>query len=155
MNEFKNNVGHIFMYKSTRKNSKCSDIITIRHLISHDHVHGYIDENTITGQIINAVDNCIYAMKLLNTREIIITCYLTIGHETVYTNANSELYHHISDIHIDTYRKQYYSVEQLINFLYERFMLIYPYSKLDIKDLYNEPSIKAAINRYYLTDATH
>ena len=51
-------------------------------------------------------------------------------------------------------KEQYFSIESFINELYRLFMDIYPYSKLDIKTIYNNPSINFIIHAYYSVDNT-
>jgi hypothetical protein len=141
------NMCSIYAYKSNRKNSKIISDVTIRHLITHNENGACSEEHImqyfvgIIGQLVTDIK---YSSKVIN-----ITTFTTIYHMTTYTNANNELYSHNHGIRLSEQRRQFYSIEQLINYLYDILLLIYPYSRIDINDVYNNASIKYFIRLYY------
>ena len=137
----------IYAYKSNRKNSAIIADITLRHLITQNE-NGCLDEKTIENYFIGVVGQLVYDIKWKST-VINISTYCTINHETIFSNYASELQHEQHAIRIYDKRIKLHSIEQLINYLYDRLLLVYPYTKLSLKDLYNNPSLKYYINLYY------
>lgn len=145
--QWKNNMCIIYAYKSDRKNAKIISDVTMRHLITHNE-NGALYEETIlqyfVGIVGQIVTDIVYTTKTIN-----ITTYTSIDKLTTYTNANNQLYSRNHTIRIDSRRQKFYSIEQLINYLYDILMLIYPYSRLDINDVYANQSIRYWIDLYY------
>lgn len=145
--QWKNNMCVIYAYKSDRKNAKIISDVTMRHLITHNE-NGAISEEKILqyfgGVIGQLVTDIIFTTKTFN-----ITTYASIDKLTTYIDAKNQLYSRNHTIRIDNHRIRFASIEQLINYLYDILMLIYPYSRLDINDVYSNASIKYWINLYY------
>lgn len=137
----------IFAFKSDRKNATVISEITLRHLITHND-NGCLNESTIENYFVGIIAQLVYDIKY-HACTINITTLTTINHMTSYWNCNSELYNHYHDIHINECRKHFFSIEQLINHIYNILLLVYPYTRLDIKTIYNNSSIKYYINLYY------
>lgn len=142
-----NNDCSIFAFKSDRKNAKIISDITLRHLITHNE-NGCVDEDKIESYFVGIIAQLVYDIKY-HGETINVTTLTTINHMTSYWNYNNELYNHNHEIHINECRKHFSSLEQLINHIYDILLLVYPYTRLDIKTIYNNPSIKYYINLYY------
>ena len=147
-NQWKWNICTIYAYKGTRKNSKIISDITMRHLITKNE-NGACDENIILNYFTGIIAQLVYDIKYHAHGHIELTTYASVNHMTTYTNANNELYLHNHTIHIDNRRIRFYSIESAINYLYDILLLIYPYTRIDIKDIYNNASINYYINLYY------
>lgn len=145
--QWKNNLSTLFIYKSDRKNAKIVKDINIRHLITSNE-NGACNESTIENYFINIVGSVVYTIQC-ECLEINVTSYTSINHMTTYHNVNHELVSHNHTIRIDAQRKHFSSIEQLINHIYDIFLLIYPYTRLDLNGLYNDPTIKQIIREYY------
>lgn len=147
MKEWKNNECLIFVYKNNRKNSKLINDITLRHLITKNE-NGCLDENLIENYFADIIGQLVYDIKY-NATEINITTLCVTYREIRYVNFNNELQSELHPIRLYNNRVKLSSIEQLINYMYDRLLLVYPYTKLSLKDLYNNPSIKYYINLYY------
>jgi hypothetical protein len=147
--QWKDNMCIIYAYKSGRKNAKIISDVTMRHLIAHKE-NGVIDEELILNYFTDIIAQLVNDIKF-NSKTINITTYTSINHLTTYSNANNELYSHNHTIEINKQRIHFSSIEQLINYLYDILLLIYPYTRIDIKDVYNHSSIKYYIKLYYTT----
>ena len=145
--QWKNNMCIIYAYKSDRKNAKIISDVTMRHLITHND-NGAVDEDTILNYFTDIIGQLVTDIKF-SSKTINITTYTTINHLTTYVNSNNELYSHNHTIVINKQRIHFSSIEQLINYLYDILLLIYPYTRIDIKDVYNHSSIKYYIKLYY------
>ena len=143
---YQNNTGFILCYKSSRKNSKTSDLINIGHLINNDPDHKISDDRIIE-QIINTMDKIIYYAKQFNHIEL--SCYLYIFQQVEYKNANKEIYHDAEKHRYAFQRVPFYSIESCINYVFNLYSLIYPYNRISYKTLHNNASIKYMINQYY------
>lgn len=147
-NQWKLNTCDIFAYKSSRKNSKIISDVTMRHLITHNE-NGACDETTIINYFVGIISQLVTDIRYSANRYIEITTYVSINHLTTYVNANNELYSHNHSIKINNKRVKFSSVEEMINYLYDILLLVYPYTRIDISDIYNNASIKYYINLYY------
>lgn len=145
--QWKNNMCIIYAYKSNRKNAKIISDITMRHLITQNE-NGAIDENKILDYFSGIIGQLVYDLKY-TTKTINLTTYISIDRLTTYINANNELYSHNHSIQLNNRRIQFTSIESAINYLYDILLLIYPYTRIDINDVYNNHSIKYFINYYY------
>lgn len=142
------NAASVLCYKSSRKNSICSDIISINHLINHSDDRRISDESIIR-QFTNTLESVVYN-SLRFGRHLELTVYLDTGKNSGYINANKELYNTWEDIQFSWYRVKFSSIEQCINFLYSIYCLIYPYNEINLGNtIYNDPSVKYYINMYY------
>lgn len=144
---WKNNMCVIYAYKSDRKNAKIISEVTMRHLISHNE-NNCVDESHIMDYFAGIVAHIVTDIKQ-SANTINISAYTMIGHATTYVNANNELYTREHTKRIKNCRLKFYSIEDLINYLYDRLLDVYPYTRLDINDIYNNSSIKYHINLYY------
>lgn len=139
----------IYAYKSDRKNSKIISDITMRHLITHND-NGCLSETHIENYFIGIIGQLVTDIKFsAKTRCINITSYTSINHLTTYIDANNELYSHNHTLQLNNRRIKFYSIEQLIKYLYDILLLIYPYTRLDLNTIYNNQSIKYYISMYY------
>ncbi len=141
------NAGSLLMYKSSRKNSKCSDFISVNHLINHNEDRK-IDDEKILSQFIGTIESIVYQSKKYNKHlEIKIFCH--VFKQCNYINANNDLYCTVDDINRDKERQVYNSIEQVINAVFDLYAAIYPYNKIQRASVFNNPSIKYFINEYY------
>lgn len=146
--QWKWNTCTIYAYKTSRKNAKIISDITMRHLITKNE-NGACSEDTILQYFTGIIAQLITDIRYSANRHIELTTYTSVNHMTTYVNANSELYSHNHVIKINNRRVRFYSIEDVINYLYDILLLIYPYTRIDIKDIYNHASIKYYINLYY------
>lgn len=142
-----NNECIIFAYKADRKNSKIVSDITMRHLITKND-NGCLDENKIENYFVGIIGQLVYNIKY-HASTINITSLCSINHETIYSNYAGELQHEMHTLRFYDKRVKLHSIEELINYIYDRLLLVYPYTKLSLKELYNNPSLKYYINLYY------
>ena len=144
---WEDNLCVIYAYKSDRKNAKIISDVTLRHLITQNET-GQISDEHILQYFSGIIAQLVYDMKY-SSKTINITTYTSIDTITAYRNANNELYQHKHTIRLDNRHKKFYSIEQLINYLYDILLLIYPYTMLDINTIYSNSSIRYYINLYY------
>ena len=142
------NAASIYCFKSSRKNSICSDTISINHLINHTEDRKITDER-IRQQFTGTLESIVYnALKFNNHLELSV--YMDYGKNSSYINANKENYNTWEDIRFSWQRVKFSSIEQCINFLYSVYCLIYPYNEINLQNtIYNDPSVKYYINMYY------
>lgn len=143
---YENNVAFIYLYHSKRKNSRIIGDITIRHLIP---AHGKqtVDDDAILNYFISTVEKAYFS--LIKCKSINSRYWISYGHETEYINANNEPYTHVTMLKTMSQRDDYSSFEQFINHLYRLFLVVYPYTKLDIKTVYDNASVQYFIKEYY------
>lgn len=139
------NAMSIYVYKSTRKNAKCKHV-NVNHLISHDE-SGKINDDRILYQFIGTIDKIMQYAKQYDHIELSMNG--SIFKQTNYINANNELYCTVEDMPIIENREQLYSIEQMITSVYYWYCLIYPYNKLNLKEIHNNKSIRYIINEWY------
>jgi len=143
---FKNNAMSIFMFKSSRKNSKCSNTISINHLISNNIK---IHDDRIIQQFIGTIETIVYNAKQFDGY-LELSVYLDIFKNESYINANQDLYCNTNDLRYSFQRVKFSSIEQCINFIFSLYFMIYSYNEISLsQDIYNNPSIKYFINMYY------
>ena len=143
---YQNNAFSLFLYKSSRKNSKC-ELINVNHLINNKEDRK-IDDAGIIEQLTGVLETSVYYFKNNNNHIESRIC----GHvfkQSVYINANGQKYGSVDDVNIDGDRVQFYSIEQYINYLYDKFALLYPYNTISRRELFNNSSVKYFINMYY------
>lgn len=144
---YDSNYVDFFVYKSMRKNAKCIDMVHCLHLIGKN---GQISDDRILSYFCSKLDEIVCRCK--RTNGIYISWYEGYCKPTHYINANNDYYEHNYMFRVHHNKEQYYSIEQFINEMYRLFMDIYPYSKIDIKTIYENPSIKFIIHAYYTAD---
>ena len=145
---FFNNAASVLLYKSNRKNAKCSDIISINHLINHKKDRKISDERIIQ-QFCGTLEKVVYT-ALSYSKHLEITVFLDIGKNSSYINTNSEVYKTTEYNRANFHRITFSSIEEAINFLYMVYCLIYPYNEINLSNtIYNNASVKYYINLYY------
>ena len=137
--------GDIFlmMYKSNRKNSK-GEMIPIHELITHGE---NLTDDRILSQIVNALDSVVAQSKKYNDILILSANVFVVREVKKKVIMGECLYN--DDLSYHFQKKQYYSIEQVINFIYYSVMLMYSYCKLSLADVYDNPSILYFVNKYY------
>lgn len=145
---FCNNAASIMLYKYSRKNAKCSDIISVNHLINHSDSRK-IDDERIIQQFINILEKVVF-QSLEYNKHLEISVYLDTGKNSSYENASGETYKTTEYLRFCFQRCKFSSIEQAINFLYSVFCLIYPYNEINLEnEIHNNASIKYLIKKYY------
>ena len=144
---WENNICFIYAYKSDRKNAKIISDVTMHHLITHQE-NGCIDEERILNYFAGIIGQLVTDIKF-SAKSINISTYTYIDKLTTYINADSELHSHNHTLRLNNQHVKFSSIEQLINYLYDILLLIYPYTRLDLNTIYNDTSIKYFINLYY------
>ena len=142
---YQNNAFSLFLYKSSRKNSKCK-LINVNHLINKKEDRK-IDDARIIEQLTDVLSESVLYFNKYGHIEARI-----MGHgfkQSVYINANGQKYGGVDDVNIYTERTIFYTIEGYINFLYDKFALLYPYNTIARRELFNNASIKYYINMYY------
>ena len=141
------NAASILLYKSSRKNAKCTDFININHLIKHEKDRRINDESVLQ-QLAGTVERIVYNSLAFN-KHLEFKCFMRTFKAVSYLNANNEKYHTVEAIQVNRARNKYYSIEQVINEVFDIYALIYPYNELSRKTVFNDSSIKYFINMYY------
>lgn len=129
------NICNIFMYKSKRKNAEISDIIKVLNV--------YNTDNDILYQLIGTLEKVLFYVK--KYKYIEISSLVSINKESCFINANNNNY---TENQIITYkfdRKVLCSCEQLINYIYSMYCMLYPENKLSYNTLYDNSSIKSLL----------
>ena len=127
------------MYKSTRKNAEISDLIKVLNV--------YNTDNDILYQLIGTLEKVLFYVK--KYKHIEVSCLVSINKESSFINANNNKY---TENQVITYRfdrRVLYSCENLINYIYSMYCLLYPDNKLSYNTIYDNSSIKNIINNYY------
>lgn len=143
---YQNNAASIYCFKSGRKNSKCSDTISINHLINKVPDRKVSDER-ILQQITGTLEVIVYYCK--QYKHIELSVYADIFKPVEYTNANNEMYHGVEDQRYYNQRKTFSSIEECINYLLMVYTLVYPYNKLSRGTVHRDASIRYLINLYH------
>lgn len=133
------NMCNIFMYKSKRKNAEISDIIKV--------LNAYNNDNDILYQLIGTLEKVLFYVK--KYKHIEVSSYVSINKESSFINANNNNYTESQIITYKFNRQALYSCEQLINYIYSMYCMLYPENKLNYNTLYDNSSIKKFINDYY------
>ena len=141
------NAASILLYKSSRKNAKCTDFININHLINHEKDRRINDER-ILQQLAGTVETIVYDSLAFN-KHLEFKCFMHTFKAVSYLNANNEIYHAVEDINVDRARNKYSSIEQVINEVFNVYALIYPYNEISRKTVFDNTSIKYFIDMYY------
>lgn len=132
------NMCNIFMHKSTRRNAEISDIIKVLNV--------YNTDNDILHQLIGTLEKVLLYVK--KYKHIEVSSYVSINKESCIINANDNNYTGSQIITYKFNRQVLYSCEQLINYIYSMYCMLYPGNKLSYNTLYNNSSIKKLINYY-------
>ena len=144
---YQNNAASILLYKSSRRNSRTSDIIIINHLISHE-PNKKISDDRIINQFLETLERIIYYSKSIGGH-LEMSVYCHTFKQAVYKNVDNDFYYDIEVINNNINRRKFSSVEQIIDTLFDIYALIYPYNKISRKELFNNPSVRYFINLYY------
>ena len=139
-NYYTGNAGHIYVYKSMRKNAKMSKYIYVCHLIIHDQDEGKLTDKRIIEHFISTVDQIFAASE----REF----YLSVS-----MKENREVY---KDVDIseqgwywESNRKDFKRPTEMLHWLWFNFFCrIYPYNTVDFTKIEMNPSIKYMINKW-------
>lgn len=133
------NMCNIFMYKSKRKNAEISENIKVLNVYNAD--------DDILYQLIGTLEKALFYVK--KYKHIEVSSYVSINKESCFINANNNNYTENQVINYRLDRRVLYSCEQLINYIYSMYCMLYPENKLSYNTLYDNASVKKLINYYY------
>lgn len=136
----------LMIYKSERKNSK-GEMISIHELITHGE---NLTDDRILSQIANALDAIVAQSKKYNNILILSAKVWTIRKQK--KQAIMGTYEFTDAVPYLFDRKQFYSIEQVINYLWTLVMIMYPYCTLSEESIHLDASIRYFINKYYNTE---
>lgn len=147
-NYYSNNIMHIYLRKSNRKNAKISDCIMVHHLINKNKDEKLTDKR-ILQQFADTIAHIVYYSKQFNNH-LELNSYAMINKQTSYVDANGDLYHTTEKLNYTNKRVKFSSIENCINYVYKMYCLVYPYNTINLNNtVYNNPLIKYHINNYY------
>lgn len=129
----------IFIHKSKRKNAEISDIIKV--------LNAYNTDDDILYQLIGTLEKALFYVK--KYKHIEVSSCVCINKESCFINANNDNHTENQIITYKFNRQVLYSCEQLINYIYSMYCMLYPENKLSYNTLYDNSSIKKIINEYY------
>lgn len=129
----------IFMHKSKRKNAEISEIIKI--------LNAYNADDDILYQLIGTLEKALFYVK--KYKHIEVSSYVSLNKESCFINANNNNYTESQIITYKFNRQVLYSFEQLINYIYSMYCMLYHENKLSYNTLYDNASVKKLINYYY------
>lgn len=144
---YDSNYVDFFIYKSMRKNAKCYGMVHCLHLIGKNE---QISDDIILSYFCSKLDEIITLTK--QTDNIYISWNEGYCKPTHYINTNNEWYEHNYMFRIHHNKEDYHIIENFINELYRLFMDIYPYSKLDIRTIHENSSVRYIIDKWYDVD---
>lgn len=98
-------------------------------------------------QLIGTLEKVLFYVK--KYKHIEISSYVSINKKSCFINANNNNYTESQIITYKFNRQVLYSCEQLINYIYSMYCMLYPENKLSYNTLYDNSSIKKFINDYY------
>ena len=132
------------VYKSERKNSK-GKMISIHDLITSDGEN--LTDERILHQIVDSLDAIVEQSKKYNSVLILSANVWTIRKQKKQSiNGIFEFFDAVP-YHFD--RKQFYSIEQVINYLWTLVMIMYPYCTLSEESIHLDASIRYLIHKHY------
>ena len=131
------NVIHITIYKSSRKNSVV-EMVDINN-------HYELTNERAVDKIVEATQQIINAQKKMNTKKLIISA--SISKQVFETSPHSNYDRNF--IALNLQKREYFSIEQVINNIYYALMFCNPNLTLDIRNLHENPSVRYTINKFY------
>ena len=134
----------LIIYKSERKNSK-GERISIHDLITKDGEN--LTDDRILSQVVNALDAIVAQSKKYNSVLILSANVWTIRKQKKQSITGTYEFYDAIPYHFD--RRKFYSIEQVINYLWTLVMLMYPYCTLSEETIHNDCSIRYFVNKYY------
>lgn len=131
-----------FVYKSKRKNAKNEMI--------KKYIYDNVEKDRAAEKIVEIMQEIISALEKIGTSQFVlhpIACFTAPN--TYYIDANKNNYTDPTPVTIRGEKRRWYSIEQVINLIYQYYMIINPLCKLHKKELFENPSIKYTIKKYY------
>lgn len=144
--EYRNNGAYIVIYKSSRKNAKC-EFISINHLINQS-VDRKISDANILNQFIGTLEKILYILAKYDYH-MEIKSYIDYFKPNQYINANGDMYHDSDPLRYALDKRVCHSFEEIINYLFLIYSLVYPYNTIKLSDIHNDSSIRYMINKFY------
>ena len=134
----------LMIYKSERKNSK-GDMISIHDLITSSGEN--LTDERILHQIVDALATIVAQSKKYNSVLILSANVWTIRKQK--KQAINGICEFFDAVHYHFDRRKFYSIEQVINYLWTLVMLMYPYCTLSEETIHLDSSIRYFISKYY------
>lgn len=146
--DFIDNAAYITIFKSNRKNAKCANLISVHHLISHND-NRMISDDRILLQFVRTLDAICANAENLGAKQFIIKTTVFIGKNAIRTPEKTDciMERLTYDLRLNTT-----SITMLISYLFNIFVLIYPYTMLSRETILTNPSVKCIINKYGIND---
>lgn len=128
------------MYKSERKNAKG----TMKTLYIP------VGSSRDIDHLISIIDWAVNVAKTEYNGRLIATVSIDfIAPNTEYKDANGKMYNDPTHVYAYYPRARFYSIESFIGCIYCHYLTMKPGSKLHKKTVFENPSIKYIINKYY------
>lgn len=142
--DFIDNAAYITIFKSNRKNAKCADLISVHHLISHND-NRMISDDRILLQFVRTLDAICVKAENLGAKQFIIKTTVTtvhIGKNAIRTPENTD---HITERLTYDLQFNMTSITMLVSYLFNIFVLIYPYTMLSRETILTNSFVKCIV----------
>ena len=126
----------IFNWKSHRVNAKMASVILY-------------DNGDCINHICNFVENCICNINKLGTKKIIVSGQLSTVKTLTKKTVDEDAYKFDKWICLNFGKREFYSIEELINFIWSLNAVEHPESTLSPQDLFENDRIKYLIKKWY------
>lgn len=140
----KQNIASIFIYKSMRKNSKLE-------MFNLYQWEGAGTNGTVPYNLVSIIERVLIQSKEYGTS--IVKSYSTVYRDVMVKNADSKFIMIQQPISYNSAQVQFYSCENIINWVYNIWMQVHPDATLSLDDVYKNASISYFISRFYSDDA--
>lgn len=132
-----------YVYKSMRKNAKC--------IMIDKYIRENVEKGTAAEKITEITQEIISVMGKMGNNQLVLRPVVTFtAPNTSYINANKNNYNDPTPITIYGEKSQWHSIEQVVGLVYCYYMAVNPLCKLHKKELFENPSIKYIIKKYYV-----
>lgn len=140
----------ITLYKSKRKNSKNyiflkSDLDSLVYKAKKE----FFSDDEILKEMTEILEEIIAVSKDIYNNKLIIKIDYEIMKVNSYINANGDTFKYQKRYKFTEHKKEYSSIEEVINLLIKIIACKYNYNKLDEKEIFKDSNIKYLINKYY------
>lgn len=139
--DFIDNAAYITIFKSNRKNAKCANLISVHHLISHND-NRMISDDRILLQFVRTLDAICAKAENLGAKQFIIKTTVHIGKNAIRTPEKTD---YIIERLTYNLRLNTTSITMLISYLFNIFVLIYPYTMLSRETILTHSFVKCIV----------
>lgn len=134
----------IMCHKSHIKNAKCA-----QYNFYHFNPISPEQKNKEIAKITSFLASVIAQYKKWNSTELNVSFNIRLTRQEEYINANGELHQKDCDIYVNRPRYTYHSIEAFIKEVLNVMKIADPTILISQKELFENPSIKYLINRWY------